>query len=161
MSTHVMKSCSKATGKVTHFLVSKVIGAGGSVTIQSLLLASNAWLLYAGDFSVRKPHLCAEEVSSAFCTMGSLKQLCRRKAYEKLYTALHTSRRCEGLEEGSICKHCQAPHRPGRGWFEVCSEEPACLGEGMFMQVAPHCTLPQSCFRGLPLQLRMKMCKMY
>ncbi|CAL5228044.1 g11108 [Coccomyxa viridis] len=48
VSTHVIKSCSKATGKVTHFLVSKVIGAGGSVTIQSLLLASNAWLLYAG-----------------------------------------------------------------------------------------------------------------
>lgn len=48
VSAHVIKACSKTTGKVTHFLISKVIGAGGSVTIQSLLLASNAWLLYAG-----------------------------------------------------------------------------------------------------------------
>ena len=48
VSGHVLRSCSKATGKVTHFVISKVIGAGGSVTIQSLLLASNAWLLYAG-----------------------------------------------------------------------------------------------------------------
>ena len=61
VSTHVIKSCSKATGKVTHFLISKVIGAGGSVTIQSLLLASNAWLLYAGKTSARKLHLCAKQ----------------------------------------------------------------------------------------------------
>ena len=59
VSAHVIKSCSKATGKVTYFLISKVIGAGGSVTIQSLLLASNAWLLYAGNFSAWKLHLPA------------------------------------------------------------------------------------------------------
>ncbi|CAK0771570.1 hypothetical protein CVIRNUC_003873 [Coccomyxa viridis] len=48
VSAHVLKSCSKAAVAVSHFVVSKVIGAGGSVTIQSLLLATNAWILYAG-----------------------------------------------------------------------------------------------------------------
>lgn len=50
VSAHVLKSCSKAAVAVSHFVVSKVIGAGGSVTIQSLLLATNAWILYAGMF---------------------------------------------------------------------------------------------------------------
>ena len=48
VSAHVLKSCSKAAVAVSRFVVSKVIGAGGSVTIQSLLLATNAWILYAG-----------------------------------------------------------------------------------------------------------------
>ena len=60
VSALVIKSCSKVTGKVTHFLIRKVIGAGGSVTIQSLLLASNAWLLYAGTISARMLHLPVE-----------------------------------------------------------------------------------------------------
>lgn len=38
----------KTAVTLSRFLVGKVIGAGGSVTIQSLLLASNAVFLYAG-----------------------------------------------------------------------------------------------------------------
>ncbi len=46
----VLGACTKTAAAVTHFMISKVIGAGGSVTIQSLLLASNACFLYAGMF---------------------------------------------------------------------------------------------------------------
>lgn len=45
---HVLGACAKTAAAVSHFVISKVIGAGGSVTIQSLLLASNACFLYAG-----------------------------------------------------------------------------------------------------------------
>ena len=72
VSAHVIKFCSKATGKVTHFLISKVIGAGGSVTIQSLLLASNAWLLYAGIPFFHNYSPAFKGVSSVFCTTASL-----------------------------------------------------------------------------------------
>ncbi len=144
ISAHVIKSCSKATGKVTHFLIRKVIGAGGSVTIQSLLLASNAWLLYAGKFSARKLHLCAEW-SAARSVLWTLSQLCRSKGYEPLHDALLTSRRGEGMEEGSICQHCQAPRRPGRGRLEVCFEESACLGEGILLHIAAQRIAPRSC----------------
>lgn len=44
----VLAACTKTATAVTHFLISKVIGAGGSVTIQSLLLTTNACFLYAG-----------------------------------------------------------------------------------------------------------------
>ncbi len=45
----VLGAGTKTAAAVTHFIISKVIGAGGSVTIQSLLLASNACFLYAGE----------------------------------------------------------------------------------------------------------------
>jgi hypothetical protein len=48
VAIRVLGACTKTATAVTHFLISKVIGGGGSVTIQSLLLASNACFLYAG-----------------------------------------------------------------------------------------------------------------
>ena len=45
----VIGACTKTAAAVSNFIISKVIGAGGSVTIQSLLLASNACFLYAGE----------------------------------------------------------------------------------------------------------------
>lgn len=49
----VLGACTKTAASVSHFIISKVIGAGGSVTIQSLLLASNACFLYAGTLIAR------------------------------------------------------------------------------------------------------------
>lgn len=48
ISAFTLGTTVKTAVALSRFLVGKVIGAGGSVTIQSLLLASNAVFLYAG-----------------------------------------------------------------------------------------------------------------
>lgn len=48
VSAFTLGTTVKTSVALSRFLVGKVIGAGGSVTIQSLLLASNAIFLYAG-----------------------------------------------------------------------------------------------------------------
>ena len=68
---HVVKSCTKATVAVSHFVISKVIGAGGSVTIQSLLLASNAWLLYAGRVLPKASPAYITVAKSPFCASNA------------------------------------------------------------------------------------------
>ncbi|CAL8462063.1 g1594 [Coccomyxa elongata] len=55
----VLGAGTKTAAAVTHFIISKVIGAGGSVTIQSLLLASNACFLYAGIKAWRRSRFAA------------------------------------------------------------------------------------------------------
>ena len=49
VSAYTLGTTVKTSVALSHFILSKVIGAGGSVTIQSLLLASNAVFLYAGE----------------------------------------------------------------------------------------------------------------
>jgi hypothetical protein len=60
-SAYTLGTTVKTSVALSHFLISKVIGAGGSVTIQSLLLASNAIFLYAGEhaptFALSHGHL--------------------------------------------------------------------------------------------------------
>ena len=55
-SAYTLGTTVKTSVALGHFFISKVIGAGGSVTIQSLLLASNAVFLYAGEPTLALSH---------------------------------------------------------------------------------------------------------
>ena len=114
LSAQVLKSCSKAAVAVSHFVVSKVIGAGGSVTIQSLLLATNAWILYAGTVSL----LTTTSVRRIFGQVTP-EAIGRSHSAPKLtggpwgpFAMPNSMCRSKSMEKGSLCKWCQALDRP-------------------------------------------------